>query len=169
MWEIVNSRNMSLTIDGKQVECLVPFADMLNHKVPDQTYWYFDQDRDGGKGGFVLKAIEFIKKGEEVCTSYNMHYNTPEMFLGYGFVQNDPERHMTIVKSIIHPDDPLIEQKNLWLHGDKKSKAMMFKVYKDLNHKETKEFIGFSRFAVLDSEDFENLVEARKMAMKNYD
>ena len=34
MWCIVNSRNFMICIDGTDVDCLVPYADMLNHKLP---------------------------------------------------------------------------------------------------------------------------------------
>ena len=38
-------------INGKKTDALVPIADMLNHKIPKMTSWYFSDE----KRGFVVQ------------------------------------------------------------------------------------------------------------------
>jgi hypothetical protein len=37
-----SSRTFDLTIRGKSVRVMCPFADMMNHKNPTENKWYFD-------------------------------------------------------------------------------------------------------------------------------
>ena len=54
--------------EGRAVEitCMVPFSDMLNHRAPNQTRWYFDEE----KNRYVVEALENIPKGAEISRSY---------------------------------------------------------------------------------------------------
>ena len=45
LWTVVNSRNFSLKLDGEEIPCLVPFADMINHKAVRQAEWNYDKAR----------------------------------------------------------------------------------------------------------------------------
>lgn len=38
---IVSSRIFGVLINNKKTDALVPIADMLNHKTPKLTSWYF--------------------------------------------------------------------------------------------------------------------------------
>lgn len=78
---IVGSRIFGLKIDGIKTEILVPFADMLNHKLPKQTMWSFDQE----KNCFFIESLEDISPGDEVFDSYGKKCNS-RFLLNYGFV-----------------------------------------------------------------------------------
>lgn len=41
---VVCSRIFGLTIDGNKSDALVPFADMINHRIPKQSSWVFVQN-----------------------------------------------------------------------------------------------------------------------------
>jgi histone-lysine N-methyltransferase SETD3 len=38
---IISSRIFGVLINGNKTDALVPIADMLNHKTPKTTSWYF--------------------------------------------------------------------------------------------------------------------------------
>jgi histone-lysine N-methyltransferase SETD3 len=38
---IVSSRIFGVNMNNKKTDALVPIADMLNHKIPKMTSWYF--------------------------------------------------------------------------------------------------------------------------------
>lgn len=60
---------------------MVAYADMLNHKLPQQTQWLFDDDRDA----FVILAKKDIPEGAEVFDSYGPKPNDT-LLMNYGFV-----------------------------------------------------------------------------------
>jgi histone-lysine N-methyltransferase SETD3 len=43
----VCSRIFGLIIDGIKTDAMVPFADMLNHRVPKHTSWNYSQEASG--------------------------------------------------------------------------------------------------------------------------
>lgn len=49
----VCSRIFGLVIDGIKTDAMVPFADMLNHRVPKHTSWNYSQQEEG----FVIESI----------------------------------------------------------------------------------------------------------------
>ena len=58
---IVSSRIFGITVHGVKTDALVPIADMLNHKIPKITSWYFNDDLNG----FVVQNMEdSILEGE---------------------------------------------------------------------------------------------------------
>ncbi len=57
----VSSRIFGIKVEGKKTDCFAPLADMLNHKRPRQTQWFFS---DSIKC-FVIQAMQDIEKGEE--------------------------------------------------------------------------------------------------------
>jgi histone-lysine N-methyltransferase SETD3 len=59
---VVSSRIFGIKINNKKTDCFAPLADMLNHRRPRKTKWYYsDQIKS-----FVIHAINEIEKGEEV-------------------------------------------------------------------------------------------------------
>jgi histone-lysine N-methyltransferase SETD3 len=46
----INSRVFSIKINEVEHRALVPYADMLNHKVPKMTHWFYSDE----KKGFVM-------------------------------------------------------------------------------------------------------------------
>lgn len=77
---IVSSRVFGIVVDKLKTDALVPYADMLNHKLPKQTCWYFC-DRDQG---FVIKSLRDIEGGTEIYDSYGQKCNS-RFLLNYGF------------------------------------------------------------------------------------
>lgn len=51
---LVSSRIFGVVINNKKTDALVPIADMLNHKIPKMTSWYFSDE----KKGFVVQNSE---------------------------------------------------------------------------------------------------------------
>lgn len=78
---MICSRVFGIEIDGRQTDAMVAYADMLNHKRPRQTGWWYDDDLKG----FVIEAIEDIKRGDQVYDSYGRKCNT-RFLLNYGFI-----------------------------------------------------------------------------------
>jgi histone-lysine N-methyltransferase SETD3 len=56
---MVGSRVFGVVIDGQKTEVLVPFADMLNHKVPKETVWNYSHE----KKGFFIQSLKDINLG----------------------------------------------------------------------------------------------------------
>ena len=75
------SRIFSLSINGKDTEAFVPFADMTNHNSKGQTTWLFD---DLNKC-FVFKATKDLNEGEQRWSNYGSRCNS-DFFFNYGFI-----------------------------------------------------------------------------------
>ena len=63
----VSSRIFDITVNKKRTDCFAPMADMLNHKRPRQTEWFFSDNHNA----FLVKTIEEIPQGEEVFYRLN--------------------------------------------------------------------------------------------------
>lgn len=53
---ITCSRIFGITIKGVKTDGFVPYADMLNHRRPRQTTWYYSDEKEG----FVIEACDDI-------------------------------------------------------------------------------------------------------------
>ena len=51
---LISSRIFGISINQNKTDVLAPFADLLNHKRPRQTQWYYDDNLES----FVIQAIE---------------------------------------------------------------------------------------------------------------
>ena len=73
---------------------------------PRQTSWYYTDDRRG----FVIEALEDIKRGEQVFDSYGKKCNT-RFLLNYGFINldNDANEYPFTIK--MATDDKFATQK----------------------------------------------------------
>ncbi|CEM06975.1 unnamed protein product [Vitrella brassicaformis CCMP3155] len=113
MWArcIVGSRLFSfLRQRQKDATCplvmLCPLADILNHKMPPESRWYFD----ACEGCFVLEALRDFTVGEEVHDSYGPKANRL-LYLYYGFTLLDQHHiHDTVDVHV----DLSEEQRELW-------------------------------------------------------
>ena len=80
---LYNSRSFGIDIAEVPKTVLIPYADMLNHKFPKQTTWFYDDE----PGGVRVVALEDIPKGQEVCISYgDKNLSNKSCFLDYGFI-----------------------------------------------------------------------------------
>ena len=66
------------------VNTLVPYLDLLNHSNDYNSWFYYDEKRDG----FVLFAIKDIEKNEEITISYGK-LNNIYLYTMYGFTIKD--------------------------------------------------------------------------------
>ena len=78
---MVSSRIFGITVNGVKTDGFVPYADMLNHRRPRQTTWYYSDEREG----FVIEACDDIERGAQVYDSYGRKCNS-RFFLNYGFI-----------------------------------------------------------------------------------
>ena len=58
----VSSRIFGINVDQKKTDCFAPLADMLNHKRPRHTEWYYSDSQNS----FIIQALDNIEKGQEV-------------------------------------------------------------------------------------------------------
>ena len=87
------SRIFGITVDSVKTDGFVPYADMLNHRRPRQTLWYYDDDRKG----FIIEACDDIARGEQVYDSYGKKCNS-RFFLNYGFINKPSDFDETLLK-----------------------------------------------------------------------
>lgn len=92
---MVASRIFGIDIEGIKTDGFVAYADMLNHKRPRQTSWTYSDER----GGFIIEAVEDIRRGDQVYDSYGKKCNT-RFLLNYGFInlENDANEFPMVVK-----------------------------------------------------------------------
>lgn len=116
---------------------------MLNHKRPRQTSWTYTDDR----AGFIIEALEDIKRGEQVYDSYGKKCNT-RFLLNYGFINldNDANEYPFTIK--LDEDDPLAFHKREMLSSDNISRT--FRVQANFEEPIVFKFISFLRFVDFD-------------------
>lgn len=103
---MVSSRIFGIQIDGVKTDGFVAYADMLNHKRPRQTTWNYTDDRRG----FVIDALDDIKRGEQVYDSYGKKCNS-RFFLNYGFINLNNDANEVPVRIYYNPDDKMKQVK----------------------------------------------------------
>ena len=94
---IISSRVFGITIHNVKTDALVPFADLLNHRRPRQTQWFYDDEKDA----FIVQAIENIEQGNEIFDSYGKKTNA-RFLLNYGFSieNNETSEYILTISSI---------------------------------------------------------------------
>jgi histone-lysine N-methyltransferase SETD3 len=143
---IVGSRVFGVKINGKKIEVLAPFADMLNHHTKHQTTWFYNDKTQA----FMIQAIDDIKKGSELYDSYGNKTNS-RFLLNYGFViEDNTQKEVEIEIDYAEHEVPLFKKKKLWMDGTFKRKFM-------LNDKSDSngvvDLFSYLRFIVFDNEN----------------
>lgn len=103
---IVASRIFGITIDGVKTDAFVPYADMLNHKRPRETSWYYSDE----KKGFVIETCEDLPRGAPIHDSYGKKCNS-RFFLNYGFINMNNDANEIQFKVELSAESPAIEAK----------------------------------------------------------
>ena len=136
---MVASRIFGIDVEGVKTDGFVPYADMLNHKRPRQTSWSYTDDRRG----FIIEALEDIKRGEQVYDSYGKKCNT-RFLLNYGFINlnNDANEYPFTVR--MSPDDVFAQQKCEILNTNVVQRN--FRVQVNFEEAIMSKFISFLRF-----------------------
>lgn len=80
----VNSRNFGITKNNKSINCLAPFADMLNHSFSQNTKWSYDNKINK----FVVRALQDIPINTIVTDTYG-YRDAKTYLLWYGFFPKD--------------------------------------------------------------------------------
>lgn len=58
----VSSRIFGIKIENKKTDCFAPLADMLNHRRPRQTQWFYSDLHNS----FIIQSLQDINASEEV-------------------------------------------------------------------------------------------------------
>lgn len=74
-----------------EINSMVPYLDLFNHVNEFNSYYYYNDKRDG----FVLFAVRDINKGDEITVSYGSH-NNMYLFSVYGFTLKNNKFKSTI-------------------------------------------------------------------------
>ena len=149
---IVSSRVFGITMHNVKTDALVPFADLLNHRRPRQTQWFYDDDKDA----FIVQAIENIDKGSEIFDSYGKKTNA-RFLLNYGFsIENNETSEYTLTISSVETgiigirDWPLIELKKSFFKNEDFYKSFNLNI--NFQESQILELINFLRFLIYDGD-----------------
>jgi histone-lysine N-methyltransferase SETD3 len=135
---LVSSRIFGVMIKGVKTDALVPLADMLNHKRPQETSWEYSDKKEG----FIIEAKVTIERGNQVYDSYGKKCNS-RYFLNYGFTVENNDANEVPIKISLDEEDKLYSVKKKIL-GNNKSKTI--RVSEDLTEKNMVHFFSFLRF-----------------------
>lgn len=135
----VSSRIFGIKINGRKTDSLCPLADMLNHKRPRHTQWYFSDEFNS----FVIQSLEDIEVGSEIFDSYGKKCNS-RFLLNYGFIveNNDSNEFPYVVK--MDKDIKNFEFKSQILNI--KSELKLFRLQANLEEQGFYDYISYLRF-----------------------
>lgn len=161
---MVSSRIFGITVHGVKTDGFVPYADMLNHRRPRQTTWYYSDEREG----FIIEACDDIVRGDQVYDSYGQKCNS-RFFLNYGFInQPNDANEVPIIVTLDKEKDQVAYDIKMQLISKTKD-FQKFRVVENLEEKVMKEFISWLRYAEFDGDmaqlylyKNEALIEAQK-------
>ena len=143
---LISSRIFGIQMKEKKTDVLVPFADLLNHKRPKQTQWYYDDNIES----FVIQAIENIKEGNEIFDSYGKKTNA-RFLLHYGFCLDNNDISEFNMSITFNESYPLFEQKKIFFENEKEYKRT-FNLNNSFYQSEILELLCFLRFILFDDE-----------------
>ena len=152
---IISSRIFGISINNYKTDVLVPFADLLNHKRPRQTQWYYDNKIKS----FVIQATEDIEQGKEIYDSYGKKTNG-RFLLNYGFaIENNDSSEYAL--SVIFDDCyPLYEIKKKIIKNGK-NLIKTFYLNNNLYESQIIELLSFLRFCMF-SGNINDLMNIKK-------
>mmetsp|Transcript_14414 Transcript_14414/g.14025 ORF Transcript_14414/g.14025 Transcript_14414/m.14025 type:complete len:246 (+) Transcript_14414:1026-1763(+) len=130
---------------------------MLNHRRPRQTTWSYTDDRQG----FIIEAMEDIKRGEQVYDSYGKKCNY-RFFLNYGFINLNNDANEFPFKVYYEEDDKYIQLKKEMIGDDADFKK--FRILASYDERIVHEFLSWMRFVLYD-EKITLLYEYKGMAI----
>ncbi len=160
MWArlAVLTRIFGVTVEGQRTSMLVPFADMLNHRIPHDARWEYDDEINA----YVLTSVHAIQAGEQVYISYGSTKANSDLFMNYGFVCNTNIYNKAQVTLSLTETDPMYTEK-IKLYGFDELTAECGEADSD----ETAEVLSFCRLAVADSESFAELLAAHRRLIRH--
>lgn len=142
---IVASRIFGVTIDKVKTDAFVPLADMLNHKRPRETTWYYSDNLQG----FVIEACEDIPRGNPVHDSYGKKCNS-RFFLNYGFINVPNDGNEVQLKFALDEQRPHFDAKLKLVSG--RYPFQWFRIVENLTDASMLEMISWARYIVFEEE-----------------
>ena len=143
---MISSRIFGIQMGENKTDVLAPFADLLNHKRPRQTQWYYDNMLES----FVIQAIEDINEGSEIFDSYGKKTNA-RFLLNYGFALDNNDSSEYPLNVIFNDSYPLFEiKKNLFQSEFEFSKT--FNLNNNIYESQLLELLSFLRFILFDGD-----------------
>ena len=144
----VSSRIFAININKTKTDCFAPLADMLNHKRPRQTEWYYSDSHNC----FIIKALENINKGDQVITklfnkvfdSYGKKCNS-RFLLNYGFIVENNDVNEFPFHLELENKDPMFLFKKDILRGQVNK---TFQINEFVDEPNVMDFFSFIRFKV---------------------
>ena len=158
--EVVTSRVFGVKIGGKSNTILVPYADLLNHQRPVQTYWDFNDTSNA----FYIKSESNIMKGNEVFDSYGIKSNK-NFLLYYGFTVENNTHNTFKIDIVVNNSCPYYKEKieHLGTKNLKKRFLLNLKLY-DVK---IIEFFSYLRFILYNKPDFRNITSKKPISVEN--
>ncbi|RKH07087.1 SET domain-containing histone-lysine N-methyltransferase [Corallococcus carmarthensis] len=154
---VLISRTFGLTVEGRLIRCVVPVADMLNHRASPRVVWGNTED-----GDFLLRAREPVAAGEELHISYGIKPGY-RFLLNYGFVPEDNPDDTLVLYLGIPEDVPQAARKRELLSLPTPASRRRFEVPLHYGHSSTVAMFSFLRVACADTEELARLTaEARE-------
>ena len=143
---MISSRIFGIQMGENKTDVLAPFADLLNHKRPRQTQWYYDNMLES----FVIQAIEDINEGSEIFDSYGKKTNS-RFLLNYGFSLENNDSSEYPLTVYFNNSYPLFEvKKNLFQSNFELVKT--FNLNNNIYESQLLELLSFLRFMLFDGD-----------------
>ena len=141
---LISSRIFGIAINDNKTDVLAPFADLLNHKRPRQTQWYYDDNLQS----FVIQATENIKEGSEIFDSYGKKTNA-RFLLNYGFCLDDNDTSEYLLTVELNENYPLFELKKNFFQNEYEL-VRTFNLNNNFYESQIIELLSFLRFCMFD-------------------
>ena len=143
---LISSRIFGISINDTKTDVLAPFADLLNHKRPRQTQWYYDDNFES----FVIQATEDIQEGSEIFDSYGKKTNA-RFLLNYGFCLEDNDTSECVMTIAFNESYPLFEEKKNFFQNEYEL-VRSFNLNNNFYESQIIEILSFLRFILFEGD-----------------
>mgnify|MGYP002624900556 FL=1 len=143
---LISSRIFGISIKENKTDVLAPFADLLNHKRPRQTQWYYDDNLQS----FVIQATENIKEGSEIFDSYGKKTNA-RFLLNYGFCLDDNDTSEYLLTVDFNNTYPLFDLKKNFFQNEYEL-VRTFNLNNNFYESQIIELLSYLRFILFDGD-----------------
>lgn len=135
------------------MDIFAPLADMLNHRIPRQTQWFYSDLHKA----FMIQSMEDIPAGTEVYDSYGKKCNS-RFLLNYGFTLEDNDSNEYPIQLTLEENDPYFIYKKQVIGG---VATRTFKIQDEFNDIAVISLLNFLRIAHF-NDGHKNLVNVSK-------
>ena len=158
--EVVGSRVFGVIINGKRNTIIVPFADLLNHKRPQETYWNYDNKASS----FFIEGTANIKEGHEVFDSYGQKTNSV-FLLNYGFTDKNNKYIKFRIDLELNKTYPFLDEKMIFLKWKSLNKS--FEIELQFPNDNSKAFFSFLRLMLYNQTNFRSINNTKPISIEN--